>query len=78
MSGTFGLALTAVLLVGVSGNSIFKNLQNMNSPCFKKCVDNRGNVTQAINLSNKANYGKQLDDMDEMCTSMAEARDCVA
>uniref|UniRef100_A0A914WWT2 Chondroitin proteoglycan 4 domain-containing protein n=1 Tax=Plectus sambesii TaxID=2011161 RepID=A0A914WWT2_9BILA len=78
MSGTFGLALTAVLLVGVSGNSMFTSLQNMNSPCFKKCVDNGGNVTQAIDFSNTTNYGKQLGDLDNMCTSMAKSRDCVA
>uniref|UniRef100_A0A914X139 Uncharacterized protein n=1 Tax=Plectus sambesii TaxID=2011161 RepID=A0A914X139_9BILA len=64
----FGLALTAVLLVGVSGNSMFRSLQNLNTPCFKSCVDN-GNSTIFDELS---------DDIDEMCTSMAEARDCVA
>uniref|UniRef100_A0A914WMY5 Chondroitin proteoglycan 4 domain-containing protein n=1 Tax=Plectus sambesii TaxID=2011161 RepID=A0A914WMY5_9BILA len=78
MSGTFGMTLTAFLLLGVSGNSMFRSLQNMNSPCFKKCVDNGGNITHAINFRNTTDYAEQLGDMDEMCTSMAEARDCVA
>uniref|UniRef100_A0A914WYG2 Chondroitin proteoglycan 4 domain-containing protein n=1 Tax=Plectus sambesii TaxID=2011161 RepID=A0A914WYG2_9BILA len=64
----FGLALTAVLLVGVSGNSIFRSLQNMNYPCLKKCID-KGNTTI---------FDELFDDIDEICTSMVEARDCVA
>uniref|UniRef100_A0A914UPE7 Uncharacterized protein n=1 Tax=Plectus sambesii TaxID=2011161 RepID=A0A914UPE7_9BILA len=64
----FRLALTAVLLVGVSGNLIFRSLQNNNTPCFTKCVDN----------GNTATYGKLFGNIDEICTSIAEARDCVA
>uniref|UniRef100_A0A914WX01 Chondroitin proteoglycan 4 domain-containing protein n=1 Tax=Plectus sambesii TaxID=2011161 RepID=A0A914WX01_9BILA len=64
----FGLALTALLLVGVSGDSMFRSLQNMNYPCLKKCIYN-GKTTIDSDM---------LGDLDEMCTSMAEVRDCVA
>uniref|UniRef100_A0A914WRV4 Chondroitin proteoglycan 4 domain-containing protein n=1 Tax=Plectus sambesii TaxID=2011161 RepID=A0A914WRV4_9BILA len=73
-----GLALTAVLLVGVSGSPMLKNLQNLDSPCVTKCVSKVENMTLEVDFGKTTNYGKQLGDMDEMCTSMAEARDCVA
>jgi len=60
-----GLTLTAVLLVGVSGVPMLKNLQNLNSPCVKKCVSNVENMTEEV-------------EFDEMCKLMAEAKDCVA
>uniref|UniRef100_A0A914WQ11 Chondroitin proteoglycan 4 domain-containing protein n=1 Tax=Plectus sambesii TaxID=2011161 RepID=A0A914WQ11_9BILA len=73
-----GLALTAVLLVGVSGSPMIKNLQNSDPPCVTKCASKFVNMTQEVEVGKIMNYGKQLGDMDEMCTSMAEARDCVA